>query len=126
MAVSAVFHRFGARFRWFTKTSLPVLGGFLRYFFGLLLCVCVVRVLNGGNVISFTSLLQMLSQAPAIDSSFISTVTTNFADLFPDWLSWLGSVFDFFTNIFAFGLYTGTAGLNILIYFTYFLRWVFI
>lgn len=91
-----------------------------------ILAIAIVRILSGRNIITFTGLLEQLSHAPTIPTNWLSTITTNFGETFPWGFQWLGSAIDFFVDIFAFGMYTGTAALNFLSFAFYFLRWLFV
>ncbi len=102
------------------------IGGIFAVILVTLLAISLIRMLSGKQAISFSGLLSQLSNAPTIPTNWLKVLSTNFGDTFPYGLQWLGDVFDFFANILSFSLYVGTAGLNSLSFFFYFLKWVFL
>lgn len=94
--------------------------------FLLILFVGIIRTLVGGNSVTFTSFLQTLRDCPQIGYDWISFTDTDFGSSFPFGLQWLGSIFDFFMDIFSVSLFGSTAVANIISVIFYFLRWLFL
>lgn len=94
--------------------------------FLLILFVGIVRTLGGGNSVTFTSFLETLQNCPQIGYDWISFTDTDFSSTFPWGLQWLGSIFDFFMDIFSVSLFASTAVANIISVIFYFLRWLFL
>lgn len=92
----------------------------------LLLAICLIRILANREAISFTSLLQYMSGAPAIPTDWLIVFDTDFASQLPGWLSWLGGIVDFFSSAMSLSIYTGVLGLNAITFLFYFLRWIFL
>lgn len=103
-----------------------VVGSLFSIILVTLLAVAVIRILSGRQIVTFTALFQQLSKAPTIPTNWLKVLSTNFGDTFPYGFQWLGSIIDFFSDILSFSLYTGTAALNALSFFFYFLKWVFL
>lgn len=93
--------------------------------FMLLLAISVFRILLNGEAIQLSTLLSQVAGAPTIPTNWIGLLSTNFGSTFPWGLQWLGSIFDFFTDLFSFSLFASTAAVNVVIFFFYFLRWLF-
>lgn len=94
----------------------------------ILLFIVLVRTLLGlsTNQFSFSSLLTVFSRAPTIDLSWISSISSNFAETFPFGLQWLGSVVDWFVSIIAGWFFVTNAIANAVIFVVYFLRVLFL
>lgn len=94
--------------------------------FMLLLAVSVFRILLNGQAISLSTLLSQVAGAPTIPTNWIGIFNTDFGSTFPYGLQWLGSIFDFFTELFSFSMFASTAALNVVVFLLYFLRWLFL
>lgn len=92
----------------------------------ILLAISAFRLLNNGEPIQLSTFLSQVAGAPTIPTDWLQVLDTSFGSSFPSWLQWLGSIFDFFVDIFEFSLFTSTAALNAVIFIFYFLRWLFL
>lgn len=92
----------------------------------LLLMFSMFRVIYGSNPLTFTTLLEKLSEVPTISTDWLKFVQTNFSDSFITGFKWLGSIFDFFVDILNVSLFASTAITNVIIVLLWLLRWIFL
>lgn len=104
-----------------TTGSLNVFGIVL----AVLLVVCVARLAGGlgdSGLPTFQSFLKMLGNSPTVPTDWVKYVA--FDINLPGWLNWLEIFVETIGDIFSLLAFTITGGINALLYFLYFLRWI--
>ena len=109
-------------------SKLDIAGGIFSKLLFVIFGVCVVRLLTNGlaGAVSFSSFFEMLQNVPSIGFGWLHIFNTDFSNTFPVGFQWLGSVLDFFSDFFSFTGFLSTAGLNVIPFFFYFIRWIFV
>lgn len=98
--------------------------GIFGLIFLVLLALGVISVLKEDNIVSFKGLLDFLANAPQIDLSFLDWSAINLGD----WgaFNWLRDFFNIFISAINVVVFVGTMAVQLIMYFLYFLKFIFL
>lgn len=106
-----------------SKASANGIFNALAFILATMLLIGLVRTLIGGEIPTFASFLEMLTNTPNIDITFIAKL--NEAITINSGVQWLDTIVNMLSSIIVVIVYIGTGIAQLLTYVVYIIGWIF-